>query len=526
MNGLMICLEQRNQLQTMSVETKDKFLQYLIENVYHPNSNSNTSISINDTNYAKQTALQLAMSSHQASAVKILLNNYAEHFTSGKTIRENQKKVANRKRLARSWEHLGAIERSIRYFVEFSNWDYLSWMLDNPKLQAIMMKEEILFVDLTEDKDYVFDLCVENEDISIFASLLFKLIELYEINSFGRLKSVLQPIINEERFEKWFSICTSGKTTKPIFLSFLTTLYEVAWKNENFEILMTFLKRNCVDSEQFKVNEEVLSLSDQYCKDFQNAQYLMNHCKQSTLNDLSNVVNNGLLNHECGFNDSLLFLSKMVNNEQFISNLESTTKECLTQERKNIKKYTFFKNNLLHSNIWAMSQQDKLDHDEIKTDVNAYELKELNVKIEQSLTLFDKIKRDVVDGELKAQQMYIQNNILSEVKNNNDLWKRLISNEIEEFKSISSYGQKPKYEFKSLPFDNVNGFDGRKEYDYNQLTNELISSHYIDPIFQFDLKNVFSLENFGIKCLYTGAPVKTKSRCITKAELDYKEKAC
>ena len=41
----------------------------------------------------------------------------------------------------------------------------------------------------------------------------------------------------------------------------------------------------------------------------------------------------------------------------------------------------------------------------------------------------------------------------------------------------------------------------------------------IDPIFQNECKQLFSFEKFGIKCHYSPAPVKTKERCITKAEL-------
>ena len=49
-----------------------------------------------------------------------------------------------------------------------------------------------------------------------------------------------------------------------------------------------------------------------------------------------------------------------------------------------------------------------------------------------------------------------------------------------------------KYNIEDLPFDNVNGFDGGKEYDNVYLTNTSILAYQMDATFQNDCKNIFN----------------------------------
>ena len=63
--------------------------------------------------------------------------------------------------------------------------------------------------------------------------------------------------------------------------------------------------------------------------DFKCAKYLFDSCKKETLKDISNVINDGLNTRQCGFNDSLLILSKMLNNKAFVNCLSNVTKDCL-----------------------------------------------------------------------------------------------------------------------------------------------------------------------------------------------------
>ena len=132
--------------------------------------------------------------------------------------------------------------------------------------------------------------------------------------------------------------------------------------------------------------------------------------------------------------------------------------------------------------------------------------------------------------------MLIQNALINEEKNNGKIWKEL--KEIEskwwsqnDFVQSTIAAQRvvkakchsivPKYRKDELPFDNVNGFDGAKEFNHNlYLTKLLIESHMKNHAFQewYRDHEYFSFEEFRISCKFTPAPVKTKERAMVKAE--------
>ena len=203
----------------------------------------------------------------------------------------------------------------------------------------------------------------------------------------------------------------------------------------------------------------------------------------------------------------------MVDGESFVNDLKTVTQECLANDKKDLKKYMFFKMNLLHSNIFAMSEKDTVTATTSKSAITTVSEKKENVdkldnQINESLTLFDSVKKSVIENELKMQKMLIQNAIINEEKNNNQLWRKLKSKDIASFQDQSGYlasikitmkGGKhrpshpthenfnciPDWQSDQLPFDNVNGFNGAAEYDTGgYLTQLLIHAHQIDLIFQ------------------------------------------
>ena len=96
------------------------------------------------------------------------------------------------------------------------------------------------------------------------------------------------------------------------------------------------------------------------------AHYLYENCSKNTLNELSNVINNGILKQECHFDDSLLFLSKLIDCDSLVKNLEQTTSNCLTKNKKNAKSYLYFKHNLLNSKIWGTIDDSNKKKDRVK----------------------------------------------------------------------------------------------------------------------------------------------------------------
>ena len=371
-----------------------------------------------------------------------------------------------------------------------------------------------------------------------FIKVVKCLLDICDVNNWKELEA--SEILNEKMMLEWIDLCNSSRIKRekyPVFGSFLTNVIERVWKKKNWDVfcVMFGIDSNEQDQQQ-EQNEEVEELSIQFGKDYKCAQYLLNNCEKDTLVDLANVINDGLQKRECGFNDSLLILAKMTDNEKFLRTLSNVTEECLTHEKKNIFKHCFFKNNLLHSSIWTMEKEKEKEekHDDDVANIN------------KSKLLFDEVKEKIVLNELKYQQMFIQNSIINEEKNNHENWQKLKQFGVKKEVASNDDGNMEKcskllqfenhkikacellhvrYPLNTLPFDNVNGFDGSKEYDHNgYLTELLILAHQTDMKFQNECKKMFNIGNkdFGIKCIFSSGSVKTRARSITKCELDYK----
>ena len=62
---------------------------------------------------------------------------------------------------------------------------------------------------------------------------------------------------------------------------------------------------------------------------------------------------------------------------------------------------------------------------------------------------------------------------------------------------MKDMGIESEYKLNELPYDVVNGFEGKREYDsMGYLTKILMESHHIDPIFQKEAKKYFDINNF------------------------------
>lgn len=64
------------------------------------------------------------------------------------------------------------------------------------------------------------------------------------------------------------------------------------------------------------IERELSTNYNDFRRDVATAEYLFNNLSQSSLIEIKNVVLNGLNNFECGFNDSLLFLSNSIDSNK------------------------------------------------------------------------------------------------------------------------------------------------------------------------------------------------------------------
>ena len=441
-------------------------------------------------------------------------------------------------------------------------------------------KVDIVEVKDQDDKDNAISLAVKVGDAPIFARLILTMIKRKKISniSFAQMNGLL----TEKQMNQWLDIC--AKNVYSGFYGFLVKLNENGIKTNNFNFIVTLLSEVCDNTYSNQ------SMQDSYYSlkcDNTIANHLFEHLNKSSLNDIFKVIENGMLDYKVCFNDSLLLLCKLVDENRFNSLMKQITKECLSSETKNIQKYLFFKNNLLTSNVWATSTRmnnssntyssnmtkENTDNNSINTtdgtntgattytttggindnDKDNKQEDEKNRHGDDETTdsssklLFSTVENDVIIKELAKQREFIKDELINLEENcNNDFKmirdgtyevnlgeKGMIRQDKLMFKHqhnvdlMSKYGIQADYKLHSLPFGVDNGFEAKQEYDFSQhLTKLLIASHNIDMIFQRDCKAMFDeIQNKeGLQFSFCSAPVKTRQRCQMKARIDYQNK--
>ena len=374
---------------------------------------------------------------------------------------------------------------------------------------------------------------------------------------------------------KWVGDCKDNNNFG--LYGFIVKLQANGLKNNNFGFILSLLETAAGGDASMKSNENVEKAHDILKLDKQISDYLYENLSKECKQEIYNVIEKGILNYNVCFNDCILFLCQSIDSEKFSTLMKNITKNCLSEKTKDVKKYTFFKNNLLHSNIWAVPYEAKTAETK-ETDDETTNVKKSNA------TLFREVENSVVVEELSKQQLFIKQEMckletefgkeFSELKSGIKEYNFAIDNTISQNRLISMYsevdymnpnatngddgddnddddddqtggddnddkkengkkgknkvkkasGIQPDYKLGEMPFDNVNGYVGTDEYDLNgYLTRLLIASHNINPIFQNECKKYFSkIEG----CKYASAPVKTRERCMMKAKMDYNHKVC
>ena len=454
--------------------------------------NNSLKIDMKDAGKDKNNGLMIACAKGYPKFVEYLLTNYNWDINQQNSNGETALHFAARK------AHPDCIA-SVSYLLNYDKMDcnvYLTFgdekqtplqtSIDckNPKVTEMLInfEQKIENVEIESSKDFAY-----YGDLSLLREQMYRLIKVkHKVETWDDL--VKYNLLNEDIINQCIQL--ARKRRNETIAGFLISVQEKALNNKSLNVLYSMITPSATSDLDLKVNggDNGSNKNNSKKNDAtanatrlanKTAHYIFERCDKHTLTQLSQVINNGILKHECGFDDSLLFLSKLVDSETLVNTLEKCTADCLNSENKNSKKYLYFKSNLLNSKIWG-------DVD-INTGNGATdEAKESNSASSSSGSnkcIFERIESNVIKKELDAQRKYIKKSIIEEEKQWGEYWKTLKEETFISKGSAQEQGQAVKQLLKSdfaaneLPFDNVNGFDGASEYD-QKLSVDCINGNF------------------------------------------------
>ena len=159
------------------------------------------------------------------------------------------------------------------------------------------------------------DIAAQCGEIVIFQKILLTLIDRFKITNMKKLIEL--KILTKERYNEWIRLAQLNKHKQ---FTFLKKLFDHSFTSKkSFEMFKALLDNS-------ETNEKFDESYQRYKKDFATAKYLFNNCNKDTLESISNVINHGIRNQECGFNDALLFLAQMTDKDKLINTLQDCTK--------------------------------------------------------------------------------------------------------------------------------------------------------------------------------------------------------
>ena len=527
-----------------------QILEYLVQNVYEPLFKAGK-YDINECDWRHRTILWMACHKGSLEIVKLLIDTFGSKLDAN---------IASGPKLGKSVPLMRAIVYDSHECVEYllnktncninatdaNNETALMKCIDHGSYQSLKILCNNKEAKITEIRNNLHAIDAVDKaaffgEIQQFQLLILTLFERLNIDNWKAFEE--SKIISLEKIDKWKKWGKNNQNDG--FLSFVMNIEKILTDNkQNFGLLYSTL--DSIDTSGITSN---MSNLQEFSKDDKIARYLLQNCDKSSLANICNVINNGLLTQECGFNDSLLFLAHKFDNKQFTNTMKQCARICLCEDKanknesKNAKTVHFFKNNLANSKVWSLPAylDNTIDINEI-SDEKSFET---DTKSTSKTTLFDITKVEVIEKELLKQKQYLQQQIIKQEKEFGKNWNdlkysilyrnigtdhKLSQNRIKVDATVPKIGKQElmgdehvsvDYKRRELPFDNVNAFNGEQEYDlYGYLTKLLIAAHKIDPIFQSTCKRLFEMDQFG-SCTYTAAPPKTKERCKMKTLLEY-----
>ena len=296
---------------------------------------------------------------------------------------------------------------ALMYAIEKSNVNCVNLMCDDKYIENNTIALDILDVKDASGRD-ALDYSAYYGEIACFHGVFSYLLRKSTIHSWKELN--VSGILHDAKFNKWLSDAKSNNNQQ--FIGFLINLQQRAIKSKDLELLYSMM----VSSRNFhRKDKEKFQKWQELFKSLKQASYLYENCDKNALQSLSKAINKALLTQECGFDDSLLFLCKMVDSDELIKNLQTCTIDCLGKQngKSNFKKYLYYEKNLLSSKIWGLAANSSDVKQENEDDDN------------QVKTVYDSVRAAVIENELKMQQKFIRDSIIKEEKEFEASWNAL-----------------------------------------------------------------------------------------------------
>jgi len=241
--------------------------------------------------------------------------------------------------------------------------------------------------------------------------MILSLINKKKVKNMNELKNSIlgKKILIQKNFVKWIQLSKENQSQG--FLSFISKL-KLCYFASNFSLFSSMMNVTTTEEwenkiEEFKKNEKI-------------AFFLFKELKKNKINEkllfeLSNAINKGLNSFECPMNDCILFLANLIDSNKLNKTLNNCTKQCLNEKFKNEKKYQYFNNNLLNSNIWSKINNKKNFKLKIKKKNENEETIEQKIDNNNNNNndqiIYYNIKLNIINEELKENQLFIKNQI-------------------------------------------------------------------------------------------------------------------
>ena len=402
----------------------------------------------------------------------------------------------------------------------------------------------------------ILNVAVKYGQTKSFQIVLNSLIERNKIETWDELMK--SKILDRNMINDWIgkSINNNNSNENDEMLHFLNDLLRNVFDTNNFDLLLARLdyQNNNNDNtleQQINIKYKKVLKMQKLVSDIEH------HCDTNTLNSFVACINEMIVN-KCAVDDTLMMLSAHCNYPLFCDALKTSIKDCISfggSHVPNAKDIAWYEECILKSNIFSVEQESKNDNNNSYSPFRPRQKQEQEQQKQQqpsgndvisvnqqTLLLYDEIKTEIMDKEIKKHEKYLENELNELQKQEKDYWNSLINyksfnldffNNIQQHNITSRYdfrvnlmddkhfnGIKPRYSQGNLINDYHTGFNGNFLYDNTgYCVDLLILAHKINNEFENDCKSLF--DTIDVDCTFNTANVKKLQRSQMKASMEY-----